>query len=498
MSVLHFLIFSQIAALSAEPITQPVDPAELVVPKSSPEFRQVVHPDAWQRRFDAALAELGGIKGLEESKAPDFGDEILRVRPGQPADALGIVIGDILTQVDDVVLRGIDLNTARRNRPQKITVVGKNAQPRILDINPGLIGIDMETLFRPELVYIRRGTRGPAWDAFAAVGAAYSQRDPALAETAWRAAIAAGYKPDFISDLCGALIAWRQGRNDEAVAFLACMETRQKRHPELSAERWVRRIALANFKVKQALAGRMIPDAQPTAPKDSADTLLNAELLAHRALPAIARTRPSPFELTALKKDDLLTELAPLMGEPRELTAGENFVQDALRNRRTLPFREQTDHYNTFLLKPKAQTSDMEVEARLKFWPTDNGPSQHFKAVYVGIIDCDKVAPMGNVYPESGATLAVGIRDIGTITVFQGAGNPIRVQAFDGRMSAAHRQSITLRLIHAGGRDEVWLNQQRILHLPSLDRPRNLGIHLGVSGMSIDLDTRVWKLNLPQ
>ena len=499
LPAISIILFSQVAALSAEPTTQPVDPAELVVSKSPPEFRQVVHQDAWQRRFDAALAELGGIKGLEESKALDFGEEILHVADSGQAHTLGIVVGETMTQVDDVVLRGIDLNSARREKPQKLTVEDKNAQARILDINPGKIGVDIEAVFRPGLIYVRRGTRGPAWDAFAAVGATYSERDPALAETAWRQAVASGYQPDFISDLCGAVIAWRQGRNDEAVAFLASMETRQKRHPELSPELWVRRIGLANFKLKQALAGRMIPDAQPPAPKVPADTLLNAELLAHRALPVIARTRPSPLQIAGLKKDNLLGELETfLVGGSRETDAAERYVENFLHAQKTLCFRTPTGGRQVFLLQPKTQTGDIEVEARLKIWPTDNNSDDSYKMGYVGIIDCDAVARLYRSYPAAGGMLAVGIHDFGKIEVYQGAERRSVVQSIDGRLDSANRQSMTVRLIHAGGRDEVWLNQQRILYLPSLDQPRKLGIHLTTVGLSIDLDTRVWKLNPPQ
>ena len=492
-------LLTQLVAVAAEPTTQPVDPAELVVPKSPPEFRQVVHPDAWQRRFDAALAELGGIKGLEESKALDFGEEILHVVDSGQAHTLGIVVGETMTQVDDVVLRGVTLNSARREKPQKLTVEGKNAQARILDINPGKIGVDIEAVFSPGLVYVRRGTRGATWDAFAAVGATYSQRDPALAETAWRHAITAGYKPDFISDLCGAVIAWRQGRNDEAVAFLALMETRQKRHPELSPELWVRRIGLANFKLKQALAGQMIPDAQPPASKNPADALLNAELLAHRALSVAARTRPSPLQIAGLKKDNLLGELETfLVGGPRETDAAEKYVENFLHTQQTLCFRTPTGRSQVFLLQPKTQTGDIEVEARLKFWPTDNNSDGYYKIGYVGIIDCDAVARTFRSYPAAGGMLAVGIHDFGKIEVYQGAERRSVVQSIDGRLDSANRQSMTVRLIHAGGRDEVWLNQQRILYLPSLDQPRKVGIHLTTIGLSIDLDTRAWKLNPPQ
>ena len=500
LTTILIVLFSRVAAVAADPTTQPVDPAELVVPKSPPEFRQVVHPDAWQRRFDAALAELGGVKGLEEAKAPHFGEEIIFVENGGPAHALGIVAGEIITQVDDMALRGVDLKDARRNRPQKITVVGKNAQARILDINPGKIGVDIEAVFRPDLVYIRQGTRGPAWDAFAAIGAACSQSDPALAETAWRRAIAAGYQPDFISDLCGAVIAWRQGRNDEAVAFLAVMETRQKRHPELSPERWVRRIGLANFRIGQALAGRMIPNPPPANTRSPADDFLKAELAAHTRLPVPGRLGPSPDQISHLKKDDLLGQLESLLSPAGESQFYHERAHDALRDRKTLPLDVPTAHYQTLIQKSKLETGDVEVEVRLQTWPTDKDESPWSKVVIIGIVDCTPadLSYEAYGYPARGGMLSAHIRGHGRINIFQGTDERVEVQTIDARQELRNRQWATLRLIHAAGRDEVWLNQQRLLYLPAVDQPRKLGIHLGAIGMSARVETRFWKLNPPQ
>ena len=489
-------LLSHLPALPAEPTTQPVDPAELIVPKSPPEFRQVVHPDAWQRRFDAALAELGGIKGLEESKALDFGEVVLEVRKTWPAQVLGFAVDEIITQVDGVALRGKSLDAARRDEAQKITVIGKNGQTRVIDVGPDPLGLDSEAIFRPDLVYIRSGARGPAWDGFAAIGAACTQRDPALAETAWRAAIAAGYQPDFISDLCGALISWRQGRNDEAVAFLASMETRPKRYPELSPELWVRRIGLANFKLKQALAGRMILDARPPAPKDPAGEMLNAELLAYSALPLGTRLRPSPLQLTQLKKDNLLGELTTLvLNAPSD--EYDKAIERALRNRGTIGVLAPAERCNVLLLESKVETGDVELEVRAKVNRTDNIPGWNKKTVFVAIIDRDAVKRSPNSYPGAGGMLCVAIHDTGRIAVIQGAERSRSVQKVDARLDTANRQSMTIRLIHADGRDEVWLNKQRILYLPSLDRPRNLGVHFAAVGMTGDLDVRMWKLNPP-
>jgi hypothetical protein len=60
-----------------------------------------------------------------------------------------------------------------------------------------------------------------------------------------------------------------------------------------------------------------------------------------------------------------------------------------------------------------------------------------------------------------------------------------------------HRQ-FTLRLIHAAGRDEVWIDQRRLVYLPAARNPRKIGFRLYATGITVETRVGFSKLDPKQ
>jgi hypothetical protein len=88
----------------------------------------------------------------------------------------------------------------------------------------------------------------------------------------------------------------------------------------------------------------------------------------------------------------------------------------------------------------------------------------------------------------------------GTVVITQSPDfqKQVTVQAVTAEESVLHERTFALRLLHAAGRDEVWLDDRRLLYLPSARNPRKVGFRLYVTGVTVDTRVTFSKLDPTQ
>ncbi len=196
-----------------------------------PAFREVLVGETYSQRLREALERLPTVQGLEASKMPVSGAHVTGINPGHQAEGLNIQIDDVIVSIDGHLCWARWVDWQRSNQPQSLRIVTKDGKDRVMQIAPGLVGVQHINYRRPELAYIRRPDRNKDLDELVLVGLMMRSTDPDLAETAWHHAIGAGYVPDDLSDACLAIIANQQGRFDIAVEAAMRVPAVDAEHP---------------------------------------------------------------------------------------------------------------------------------------------------------------------------------------------------------------------------------------------------------------------------
>jgi hypothetical protein len=494
------------AGLSRGEETAAIDPAIFVMPRKAPVFRKLTEAAEWDRQFAKAFSDLGNLDRLKDSEHPSAGIRIDRVDEGTQAEAIGLKVGDIIREIDRQPVGQKEFRTFREDHDQQMTLVGTDGMAREVTIRPGTVGFNGRPVVRPELVYLRQGARSVKWDAYAAVGAARCIDDPKLAETAWHMAMKAGYVEDWLSDYCGAQIAWRQGRSQEAVDFCALLNARKDIPAPLDVEGFSRALAIANFKIEQALGGRMAfapPVLEGSLPPERMERL--EQLLdIHRRLPEAQRTGPSPGEIASYVKTSLLKEMEPWPNQDEGTNRFRHDVRDELA-RQAGPFEMKVPcgHYRVIPELPRGEAADVELMVQARMHPADPLLSGATATFMVGLIDGDE-APVpdrnGQDSNRHQAFLSAWVEVWGMGIVDQ-RGDTDRgtiVQAVNVGESVLNHRQFTLRLIHAAGRDEVWIDQRRLVYLPAMRNPRKIGFRLYATGITVETRVGFSKLDPKQ
>jgi hypothetical protein len=443
-------------AAVAQEAAAPIDPAILVMPSAAPAFREVLKGAEWEKGLGEAVRRLGDLEALAKSGLPEAGARIDTVDMfmGQGGE-LGLKPGEVISEIDGVAVDDDHFTGRREDRDQPITVVGLDGKARQVTISAGKIGVNLSPFVRAELMYLRRGKRDVKWDALVAVGGANCTSNPDLAETAWHHAMKAGYKPDWLSDFCGMQIAWRQGRNEEAVAFCASFHTRTGIPPTLSVEHTTQQLAAANFKIEQAMAMRMTAEPGPWKVEGDVGGFLQGLLEAHRQLPEKQRVGPSPSEIASYVKSNLLKEMEPRSTHNEDY---DKYNRDAMaklaKQEQPLEMSAPTAHYRAFQLIPKADAGHVELIVRAKLFATDEQTSRYNKHLVVGLVDCDE--PAGVVDPLARRPdprfLTVSVNPQGLCRIEMNRSGLVRVASVAVAEEIGDRRQFTLRLLHAGAR----------------------------------------------
>ena len=497
---LAFPLLIILGVLAAESSAEDkIDPAIFVAPKGSPAFREVLKGDDWKKQLAAEVARLGDLDQLKDSARPEAGTWVARIDDGGQAKALGMVIGDVLSEVDDKPIYQKNSNEVRTSEDQQITVVGPDAMPRKLAIHSGKIGFNGLEVVYPERVYLRHGKRGAKWDAFAVVGAANCLANADLAETAWFHAMEAGYVADCISDYCGCQIAWRQGRAEEAVAFGAMLSTYKEVPPALDRETFIRQLGIAHFKIEQTIGGRMLVEpADAMANYDDANNALRQLLEAHRALPEADRLAPAPSEIAGYVKTNLMKEMVPCFESPRP--GSQKWHTDALnilvKHADWLKLPTPPGTYRLMMQAPKVAAEDVELVVRMKLRVTDQTTTRYSNTISFSLMNCDQPEyTNADWYFQQSKMLFVDIEPWGSLRCMQAMRSESPLQQLSVAEELAGGRQCTLRLIHTAARDEVWIDKRRLLYLPAADHPKKVGFFLQVIGVNADLKVEFAKLD---
>jgi hypothetical protein len=474
-----------------------VDPAVFVAPYQSPPFREVIKGAEWDKQFAAALGTLGDLEALCHSAFPSAGTRIGEVDPDGQGARRELVEGDIIAEVDGEALNQGELNAFRKEGDQKLTIVGRDGVARQLTISAGKLGISITPMLRPELVYLREGARDPKWDAYAAVGAAFCRVNPGLAETAWHHAIEAGYVPDAVSDFCGAHLAWRGGRMEEALAYCAMLRSRKKIPAALDVEALGYALEIASFKMEQALARRANDAAGPARVEGDVGELLQTLLAAHRQRAEAERLGPSPSEIASYVKSNLLKQMAPRLQDNKEFDDYAKWVRDQLaRQQGPLHMEAQTDSYDTVMQMPKVDAADVELSVDVKLKRFDSHAGGFAKCMTIALVNCDDPELIANGFTTPNERmLNMEIDTNGLCLIHLKSRDGVLVQRVSVAEEIANNRQFKLRLLHAAGREEVWIDRRRLLYLPACEKPKRIGFHFRTVGAKADLRVSFYKLD---
>src|SRR4051812_33548595 len=124
------------AALAEDGAPAAVDPSVFEPAAGVPSFRRVLGGAELYSRFTKARAAIGGAARLEASREPEEGEQIYRLTAESQALTLGLVIGDIVTEIDQRPLAGRDFRDFRTELAQTMTVVNREGVSRLLVMQP--------------------------------------------------------------------------------------------------------------------------------------------------------------------------------------------------------------------------------------------------------------------------------------------------------------------------------------------------------------------------
>jgi len=462
------------------------DPVSWQPPKERPAFREALKGPEYQDRFKAALARIDKA-ALEKSKEPAWGVKVFKVEKDSQAETIGLRVGDYLTAFGRAKVRFtlsftwmLDRFKAKETEPRKLEWQTAGGEPRSGTIRPEMVGISFGDCWRPEMRYLRGAQRKARWEDQVLVAGTVWERDPDLAETAWFQALAAGYRPDFLSDASGALLALRQERHAQSLDF-AHFALAVEPEPEEAPRLWlaVYDAAVASYKLERALEAA---DKYP-GPMAERSTGLKELLAAHRARPEAERLLPPPTEAAAAAgkaRNDLLARAKALNG----FSAAD--LQHAKEDG-GIHLRTASGYFHPLVFGPEVR--DLEVELTFRAKAADKEETRYTRIFAAGVLDRAAEGFQGlanNGMP--GGPLAVRIDDHGDVRVLHGTPALSRAIANCPYLGLDFTAEQTLRLIIFGPDCELFLNGRRIFYGPRPSGAVRLVPYFKVVGMDVKVE----------
>lgn len=467
------------ASESHEAEVAPTTPSTL----NRPKLHERLSPASFDQRFKDAVANLPALAEREKVKGAAWGYRLTAVDAGSPGEKAGLRVGDSIVAIDgQKAWSELHLSRLRTNEAQKLTVVREDLTSREVEVPPGRLGLRGERQWDAELVYLRGPHRDAQWDDLVRVALGWMWNDPELAETAMTRALAKGYPADGVSDLVGyATSLPNEASPERALEFMR----RRKDSGEYGADMpvWpagVYYAAIAEGDLK--MAADALLDGAPDTLEDTSHQLDQLIAAASHASTQPTTGHQTPTEMAQQMKR---TPLIPLC---RGLNTWASSYLDHM-NKVGGPIRifSPGGHYSPFVVRSIKPAQNVEVEMTFRTRPSDNTKTGFSRLVAVGLMDLDDQRPGPGLDQDGRPGGVLGFAYSGDnewMSLFHGYGE----QIVQRPATFKKEEIVTVRLVHVGGWDEVFVNDERIAYLPWTAPCKKMALYVKSVGMDVGIE----------
>lgn len=473
---------SQTAVARRDP---PGDPMDWTPPSSPPALRERIDPAEYAPLARAVIGKVD-IPSLRAPGRPLDGMLVTEIIPASPAARLGLHVGDILMTVDGIPLgsRGDDqdMNATRTGNRQRLTYWSPARGEKTVIIQPGRIGVQTYSGWRPLDSYVRSSERNGPWDDDMLVAAGSFLADPDLAETALFHAGQAGYHGLLLVPLA-AQIAFGQCRFDDALAWGWPVWSKGGRLSEDSL-RVYNDSALLSFRLEQSLDlvhryGRVLGTEDDIA-------WLAA---AYRRMPKSNLRNPlSELGNVHRKRFAKFDAFAPQ--EPGDDARSSDWAASVLNAPQALPLNVPSGHYQRIVLGPAA--ANVALAVHFDVHETDQLETGFAHCICFGLYDLTRAQPQGPMPPDE---LMVRLLTDGPGIISPFGRRELHFQRLRPGQASPHLQG-TMRIIILHNRCEVTLDDgRRIFYGPvvSNEAQRKYGFFIQAIGVTGRVLPPIWE-----
>ena len=470
------VVLGIVLVLAARITAAEVDPLVWFKPTRPPEFRERLSAEDFQKRSRAVLDELGDWKKLEQSPQPDHGIRIKQVSGDGQAASWNLQPGDILTKIDQFDLWGGTMpNQDSRRRVTFYSVA--DGRSRTVNAEAGPVGIFIGWHWRPELTFLHsKKNRHAKWDELVVVGSHSFEFDPDLAETAWFQALQAGYPRDELTNICGAMIALKQGRPEEAAEFAYLAREAEPKQPKFVSPIALLRVMLANYKLDDAFElCQRFPQQLVNEPR-----LFRALADVHRGRPQADRLREPPSRLAENRyRDELLSRC---FGRTRDSVD----LLPKLRERNGVTIKVEGDHYRSLEFVPPETARDLELNLTFQSLSAATGEFEANMQVGLAVPEFDDGVNLAR--PNSPSLVALRCSADAELMLHHGYSmKPTPLENSDSK--SATQKSHQVRVIRIGGQAEIFFDGRRVLYQPVDPMATHLVGLIRIVGMHVKLES---------
>jgi hypothetical protein len=367
--------------------------------------------------------------------------------------------------------------------PQTLKVVGEDLKEREVVVPPGRIGVRGERRWEPELVYLRGPHRDAKWDDLVRVALGWMWNDPQLAETAMTRALAKGYPADGVSDLVGYATSLPNMGEPERVMELARLREGSGEYgadlPVWPAPMYYAAIAEADLK----MAAEVLRDGVPDALEDTSrqlEQLKEAEAKATTRPAAAGRKTPTEMAL-GMKRTPMIPLCRGLNPWADSYLDHLNKVGGALR------IFAAGGHFAPFVIRSIKPARDVEVDLLFKTRPSDNVKTGFSRLVVVGLMDLDDQRPQEGLDRDGMPGGILGLAywaESKSMSVYHGYGEQIVYRP----ATFKNEDMVNVKLLHVGGWDEVFVNDERVAYLPWTAPCKKMALYVKSVGMDLCIE----------
>lgn len=470
------VVLGIVLILTTQATAAEIDPLVWSKPTQPPEFRERLSADDFQKRSRAVLDELGDLKKLELSQQPDHGIRIKQVTGGDQAASWNLQPGDILTKIDQFDLWGGGIpNKDSRRRVTFFSVA--DGKSRTVNAEAGPLGVFIGWHWRPELAFLHsKKNRQAKWDELVVVGSHSFEFDPDLAETAWFKAFKAGYPRDELANICGAMIALKQGRPEEAADFAYLAREAEPKQAKFVSPIALLRVMLANYKLDDAFElCQRFPQQLVDEPR-----LFRALADMHRGRSQADRLVEPPSRLAEKRyRDELLSRC---FGRTRDTVD----LLPKLRERNGVTMQVRGDYFIPLELVPPETARDLELN--LTYQALSAATGEYEANMQVGLAVQDFEDGLNRARINSPALVALRVSTDAELRLHHGySTQPTPLENSDSK--ATTPKSHHVRVVRIGGQAEIFFDGRRVLYQPVDPTATHVVGVVRIVGMHVKLES---------